>query len=245
MMVLRSSAFMFRRMLRNYVSLCILLLTPIALITVLGFLADDAMNEQLGILIKAEVAVTMIFAFQLFSGFNTMEYVKGDLMSSTKWRMYSLPLKIQQHAASILIACTVFSVLQGYIIVLYTQFMYGIDWGNHVFILLALLAVAFLSQLVFINIVLGVKVYKTAERLGTTFGLVSLLLAEVWFPLPDNVIFNFLSTYGNPLSLVENMVYATMTGENVESAIISIVIIITVSILLVILSSFLGRRRLV
>ncbi len=244
MIILRSSYFMFRRMLRNYVGFAILLLTPIALITLLGFLADDAVNEQLGILVKAEVAFTIIFAFQLFGGFYTMEYIKEDLLSSSRWRMYSLPIEIQWHAVSILLTSTIFNILQGYVIILYTQFMYSIDWGNHFFILLTLTAVALFSQLVFLNLVLGIKKYKTADRLGTTYGIAVLVVAGVWFPLPDNLVFNFLSTYGNPLSLGENMAYASMAGGNLEKGIISIGILLVSSIILLITSSYLGKRRL-
>lgn len=244
MILLRSSYFMFRRMLRNYVGFAILLLTPIALITLLGFLADDAVNEQLGIFVKAEVAFTIIFAFQLFGGFYTMEYIKEDLLSSSRWRMYSLPIEIQRHAVSILLTSTIFNILQGYVIILYTQLMYSINWGNHFFILITLAAVALFSQLLFMNLVLGVKEYKTADRLGTTYGIAVLVVAGVWFPLPDYPVFNFLATYGNPLSLGENMAYANMAGENLDKGFISIGILLVSSVILFITSSYLGRRRL-
>lgn len=243
-MVLRSSYFLMLRMLRNYVGWIIMLVTPVALITVLGFLADNALNEQLGITMKASVAATMVLAFQLFSGFFMMELMKSDLLSARKWRMYALPLQPHQHTLAILLVSTLFSALQGFIIVLYTFFMYDIDWGNLLYVVFVLIAVSLLSQLVFLNLVLGVSNYKTAERLGTTFGIVSLMIAEVWFTLPDNPIFNFLSTYGNPLSLGMNMIVANMTGDQITKAGISAGVVVAVAITLCIVATIIGRRKL-
>lgn len=243
-MVLRSSYFIFLRFLRNYIGMAILLLLPIALITVLGFLADDAVNESLGIPVKDEIVATMVLAFLMFGGFFTMEYVKGDLMSSMKWRMYALPYQPHKHAYAILISSTVFNVLQSLIIVIYTLFVYDVNWGNWGMVLLALFAVSTVIQLVYINFVLIFKNYKTAERLGTGFGLACIMLAEVWFPLPEGAIFHFLSTYSNPFSLGQNMFLAAMTGENVNIAMISLSVLVVSSIVLAISGAFFGRKRL-
>ncbi|WP_096199903.1 ABC transporter permease [Bacillus sp. FJAT-45350] len=244
-MILRSSYFILRRMLRNYIGMAILLVTPIALITVLGLIADGAVSEPLGIPMKDEVAVTMVFAFLMFGGFYTMEYIKGDLMSTMKWRMYSLPYQAHTHAYSILISSALFNVLQSFVIVIYTHFVYDVHWGNFGFVLLTLMVVSTLIQLVFINFVLGVKNYKTAERLGTGFGLACLMVAEVWFPLPDSAFFRFISTYSNPFSLGQNMIFGTITGENIDKAIISFVILIGLSIVLAMSAAYFGRRKLV
>ncbi|WP_339148500.1 MULTISPECIES: ABC transporter permease [unclassified Sutcliffiella] len=243
-MIVRSSYFILRRMLRNYIGMVILLVTPIALITVLGMIADDAVNESLGIPIQDEIAVTMVFAFLMFGGFYTMEYIRGDLMTSMKWRMYSLPYQAHKHAYSILISSSLFNVLQSFIIVVYTFFVYDVHWGNLAFVLLTLLTVSILIQFLFTNLVLGVNNYKTAERLGTGFGLVCLMLAEVWFPLPEGRLFHLLSTYSNPFSLGKNMIFANMTGENIDKALISFLILITSSILLAISAAYFGRRKL-
>ncbi len=243
-MIVRSSYFMFRRLLRNYLGMAILLLLPIALITVLGFVADDAVSDTLGIPIKDEVAITMVFSFLMFGGFFTMEYVKEDLMSSMKWRMYSLPYQAHQHTFSILISCTLFNVLQSFVIVIYTLFVYDVSWGNLGFVLLTIFTVSTVVQLVFVNFVLGVKNYKTAERLGTGFGLVSIMLSEVWFPLPKGAVFHFFSTYSNPFSLGRNMIFASITGEHIDKAIISFIVLIGLSIALALSAAYFGRRKL-
>ncbi|WP_232225545.1 ABC transporter permease [Oceanobacillus manasiensis] len=245
MMLMKASYFIFRRMLRDYIGMAILLLLPIALISVLALIADGAVSEPLGIPMMDEVAVTMVFAFIMFGGFYTMEYVRGDLMSSMKWRIYSLPYGIHNHAYAILISCSLFNVLQSLLVVFYTIFVYNVNWGNLGIVFFIILLVTAVIQLVFINFVLGVKKYKTAERLGTGFGLACLMLGEVWFPLPDGPFFSFLSTYSNPFSLGQNMIFATITGENIEKAIISLVIFIALALVLAITAVYFGRRKLI
>ncbi|MDT8861848.1 ABC transporter permease [Alkalihalobacillus sp. MEB130] len=243
-MVIRSSYYMFRRLFRNYIGMSILLLLPIALITVLGLIADNAVDDTLGIPMKDQVAVSMMLSFLLFGGFFTMEYVKEDLLSSMKWRMYSLPYPSHKHAYSILISCTLFNVLQSFLIVLYTLFVYDVNWGNLVFVFIILLTVATVVQFVFINFVLGVNHYKTAERLGTGFGLACLMVSEMWFPLPEGPFFQFLSMYSNPFALGQNMILATITGENIDKAIISFIILLVSAIVLAISGAYFGRRKL-
>lgn len=234
---------MLRRMLRGYLAMIILLVTPLALITVLGMIAGNAV-DQLGVPIMNGIAMTMILGFQLYGGFYTMEYIRDDLISPRKWRMYSLPYQAHQHAFSILLACSLFSALQGIVMVFFTQWVYGVDWGNIGLVLLIVFALSILSQLVFLALVLGIKNYKSAERLGTAYGLVSMALAGVWFPMPNSGILGFLSTYGNPLSLGQNAVYALMVGENMDKVIINLGILFAASILMSMVAAAIGRRKL-
>lgn len=243
-MILRSSYFMLRRMLRGYLALVILIGTPLALITVLGMVAGNAIDSNLGIPIMGYISATMILSFQFYGGFYTLEYIRNDLMTSSKWRIHSLPYSAHTHGFSILLACTLFSALQGLAMVLFTQQVYGVKWGNIGLVLLILITLATLSQLVFFNLLLGMKSYKNAERLGTAFGLVSTALAGTWFTMPDTGFWGFISTYGNPLSLGQNAVYAIMTGENMSKAIVSFGILVAASGVMAIIAIFLGKRRL-
>ncbi|MFB5664123.1 ABC transporter permease [Alteribacillus sp. HJP-4] len=244
-MIFRSSYFIVRRMLRDYVGMTILILTPIALISVLALLAGGVISESRGIPIRDEISVTMVFAFLMFSGFYTMEYVKGDLMSSMRWRMYSLPMEVYQHAYSILISSTLFSVLQSFTVVIFTIFVFGVYWGNLGIVLLILFVVSTVIQFLYITFVLWVNNYKTAERLGIGFGMACLLLSEVWFSFPENKAFQLLSSYSNPFALGQNMIFAAITGENIETALISLGLLIVSFIILALTAVYFGRRKLI
>jgi len=234
---------MIKRMLRGYLGLLILMGTPLALITVLGMVAGNGV-DQFGIPMIDGISLTMILAFQLYGGFNTMEYIREDLTSSKKWRMYSLPYGVHKHALSIIFSAILFSALQGLAMILYTQWVYGVNWGNIVVVILVLLLMSTLTQLIFFNFVILMKNYKNADRLGTAYGIVSIALAGVWFPMPKAGIFNFLSVYGNPLSLGRNVIYAFISGDGIDVAIISIGILFGASVITGIISMFNGRRKL-
>ncbi|WP_026477413.1 ABC transporter permease [Alkaliphilus transvaalensis] len=243
-MILRSSYFMLKRMLRGYVGLVMLTVLPLALITVLGLIAGNGVDEKLGIPIMDGIAITMVFATQLFGGNYSMEYIISDLLSSNKWRMNSLPYNSSIHAFAIVLSCTIFTALQGLVIVLFTQWVYGVNWGNIGLVIVVLLALSTLSHLAFVVLVLWMKNHKTAGNVSTWLGLISIVLAGVWFPMPETGILSVISTYGNPLSLSQNAVYAIITGDGISRGIVSVVILIASSLLMGIVATYLGRRKL-
>lgn len=215
------------------------------IITILAMISGNGFNERLGIPVIDGISITIIVSFQLFGGFYTMEYIKEDLFSAKKWRIYSLPYPVHLHAFSILITCTLFSALQGLVMVIYTQLVYGVNWGSIGLVLFVLVSLSLLTQLVFLMLAMGVKNFKHAERLGEVYGLGSMALAGVWFRLPDNALFNFLTTYGNPVSLGENAILSFVTQKNIDRGVLSLGILLAASAVMALLATILGRRKLV
>lgn len=244
-MLIRSGLFILRRMLRGYLALILLLVTPMAIISVLGLLTGDAVDPKLGIPIIDELIVTMIITFQLFGGLYTMEYIKNDLLSVTKWRLYALPYRIHQHAFSIILSSSLFSAFQGLILVYLTKWIYGVRWGNIVLVMLVLLLLSVLTQLVYLNLTIGLKNYKAAEGWATAYGLVSVGLAGVWFPMPDSGILNFLTNYGNPLSLGRNAIIASWIGGHGDLILLDILILCAALGVMSVTAIFLGKRKLI
>ncbi len=243
-MVLKSSYYMIRRMLRGYLGLAILVVLPIVVISVIGLVARDHFDETLGLPGMDVIALINILAFQLFGGNYTLEFLREDLFSAKKWRMYSLPYPVHLHAISILISSALFSALQGFVIVLFTHWVYNVNWGNLWLVLGLLLLFSTFTQMVYLLIALGIKSEKLGERLGEIYGLGSIALAGVWFSMPDIGIFNFLTMYGNPLSLARNVMLHVMTGRFQYEAILSLGILVVASVVMLAASAFLGRRRL-
>lgn len=241
-MILRSSYFMFRRMLRGYLAHVILVLLLLALITVLGLVAGDSVDSNTGIPFMDLISITQVFAFQFFGGFYTMEFIKSDLIESTKWRLYSLPYSAHEHAFSIIISASIFNMLQGLVIVIFSHFVYDVNWGNVGIVMVTLLALSILCQLVFLNCVLGIKNYKIAERAGTAFGLISITLGGVWFAIPNIGILNFITTYLNPFSLGERAIHAMILG-NIEGALLNIVILLIEAGIMAAIAIYIGRRK--
>ncbi len=242
-MILRSSYFMIRRMLRGYFAHLILIGLPLALITVLGLVAGNAVDSNTGIPFMDQIAITQIFAFQFFGGTYTLEFMRSDLIESTKWRMYSLPYSPHEHAFSIIISTSIFNMIQGLVMVVFTHFVYDVNWGNIGIVMLTLLAMSILTQLVFLSLILGVKNYKTAERAGTAFGIISIALGGVWFTMPDIGILNFITSYINPFSLAEGATYAVIWG-NMGDVLLNIGILIIEAVIMATIAIYIGRRKL-
>lgn len=242
-MILRSSYFMIRRMLRGYLAHVILILLPLALITILGLVAGDAVDSHTNIPFMDMISITQVFAFQFFGGSYTLEFMRSDLIESTKWRMYSLPYSPHEHAFSIIISTSLFNMLQGLVMVVFTHFVYNVNWGNIGIVMITLLALSILSQLVYLNCVLGIKNHKTAERAGIAFGLISITLGGVWFTIPDIGILNFITSYVNPFSLGEGAIYAVILG-NMGDALLYIGILLVEAVIMAAIAIYIGRRKL-
>jgi ABC-2 type transport system permease protein len=243
-MLLKSSCYMFRRMLRGYLGLAILVVLPLALISVIGLVVGDAVDPALGIPAIDGVVMVIIFAFQLLGGNYTLDFLRSDLFSPRKWRLQALPYPPFCHALSILISSSLFSAFQGFAMVLYTHWVYGVRWGSFLVILGLLLFFSAFNQLVYMLIALSVKTDKLGERLGEVYGLGSFALAGVWFQLPNTLVFNFLARYGNPLSLSRNVMLYIMTGRYGNEALYSLAILLLAATALVTASIYFGRRKL-
>lgn len=241
-MIFKLSTFVFKRIAKDLVSLSILFITPLVLITILGLVADDAINPRYHLPETYLVSLSMILAFQLFTGFYTLELMKEDILGKRKWRMLSLPLPIHQYLYAIILVTSLFSALQGFALAQYTAFVYGVSWGNPVILLAKLALFSTLIQLIYLNLALFLKKYKTMERVATGIGLGSILLGEVWFTFPDFWLFNLLSTYGNPYSLGENIFIDGMRGTFSTTGNLSIIVLLLLLVVLILMSSVRGKQ---
>lgn len=241
-LMLKMSFFTLKRILKDIVSLGILFITPMVLITILGMIADGAVNENLGIPQVDAIALNMILAFQLFAGFYTMELMKQDLLEKRKWRMMSLPIPIYRYMQSILLVTIFYGGLQSYLLTHFTRIFYDVNWGNQLQLIFAIFLISIVMQSIYLNIALSFKKYKTMERTALGIAFTSMFFGGVWFQLPDQAILNFLGTYGNPYSLAENVLLDGMRGQFSIEGILSIVFLGSLSLVLIILSSYLGRR---
>lgn len=242
-MLLRSSKFILKRVLRDIVSLGILFITPLVLITILGMISDGAIDENLGMNMNASVSLSMILAFQLFAGFYTLELMGKDLLKERKWRLKSLPMPLYHYAYSIIIVTTVYGGLQSYVLTHYTRIIYDVTWGNQGRLILVILLMSFVIQMIYLNLAIHLKNSKTMERSATTVSLISMFFGGVWFQLPDHSILNFMGTYGNPYSLAQNMLLDVMKSEYTTEGMVSVGLFVFLGIILLSISILQGRRK--
>lgn len=241
-MIIQISKYIFKRVLRDVVGLGILFFTPLVLITILGMISGNAFDEVLKIRRADSVALSMILAFQLFSGFYTLELMKQDLLESRKWKLKSLPIPLNRYMYSYILVTTLYGGAQSYVISLYTRFVYGVTWGNQGRLMLGILLISFVIQLIYLNIALFMQKYKSMERTATTIALLSMFFGGVWFQLPDQSVLDFMGTYGNPYSLAQNVLLDVMKSQATVEGLLSTIILVALGVLLLLSSELKGRR---
>lgn len=244
-MLFRSVYFILRRMLRGYLGYVYMIVVPLAIITINGLAVDGYYTDELGRSGMDMIAVGIIIGFQLVGGFFTMETIRSDCLTELKWRLYSLPYSVSVHAFSILISSTLFVALNGLVMVLFTHWVFGVEWGNIGWVVLVLIAVSLFTQLVFMLAVLGIRRYKVAELVGYAYVFGSMIMAGYFFvTAPDTAFVRFFNQYINPLALGETAIIGMMYEEQSGNVWLSIGLLLGGSALLMVLVTLLGRRRL-
>lgn len=241
MRVLSTVKFTLLRMLRNYITLLVLLVVPIVLLTVFYFILDDAAGVD-GISLMDHQAVGLVLTFQLFGGAIVMQYISTDFFTAFKKQLYMLPFNKTMYGFSILTGGTLFSVLLGIILMIYTHFLFDVSWGNWFWAIYVIILMAVLSSIVCLICTFSVKKFNVAERLSEVYGVGFVLLSGFLFPMPDNAFFDFMGSYGNPLTL-SLMSINEMKRSDAGEALFTSGILLGSIVVLFIVMIILGRRK--
>ena len=244
--MLRMGYYTFRRMIRGYLGLVLLVVVPMLLISVISLVSAYMHTATYnGVTLRGMdyAAVSFVLAFQLFGASYTMNFFQDDLLGERKWRLHSLPLNVQAYGISIVATSTLFNALQGLALILFTHWVFDVHWGSFGWALVVLATLAFFSQIVGLILILTLKSLKAAERASEVIGIGSMVLAGLVFPLPQGAPFEFLSTYGNPVSLGATAIFGMAYGSGAQ-AWISFGGLLAVSAALALWAAPLGRRKL-
>lgn len=236
------------RLRRSYIALLIglllLIAVPLCLIAIIGLVSGQLGPDAEDRTFLNWLSVSFVLSFQLFGGSYTLAYVQDDLFSGRKWRIRSLPLRLDTYVYSLIITTTVYNALHGLVLLLFTDWVFGVKWGSLWWSMLVIVIISLLSQLVCLVLILTVRNYKTAERLSEVYGIGSMIMAGMMFGLPDTPFFRFMSTYGNPVSLGQNAILVRAHEADHTLAYTCIGLLAAASVLLAAISVLLGRKKL-
>ncbi|GAK00474.1 ABC transporter permease [Geomicrobium sp. JCM 19055] len=229
------------RMSRDFITMLLLLVVPIILITVFSIILGEA-EGLTGTPIRDETVVLLVLGFQLFGGAITMNYVHQDLFAERKDRLLSLPMNTRLYGFTIMLAGIVYSIVLGVILIAYTALIFDVNWGNFMWALLVITLMSSLSSIICLVFTFSVNNFKIAERLSEVYGVGMILLAGMFFPMPDNALINTFNDYVNPLMLAYSSIDQVRDGGlsdgYVYAVLLSVLIIIAFGLLLLT-----GRRR--
>ncbi|KMK77924.1 ABC transporter permease [Alkalihalobacillus pseudalcaliphilus] len=242
MRVLQTIPFTFLRMSRDFVTLLLLLAMPIVLITVFYFILGGVTNEA-GYPAFYDTAIIMTLVFQLFGGSVVMHFIQEDLLTLRKQRFQISPLNRTMYAFSLALCGTLFSMILGFLLLVYTSMVLNVEWGNWLWVMFVVSLMAILSTIVSLICLFVVTNFKVSERLTEVYGVGFVILAGLFFPMPDHAFFTFINEYVNPLMLsVDAVLYAMqnqMTLAWQSLGILGAWLVVMFAVMYV-----LGRRRL-
>lgn len=228
------------RISRNWITLLLLFVVPIVLTTLFAIILADIERE--GVPVIDENNVILVLVFQLFGGAVVMSYIYYDLFTESRYRFQSLPMNTIIYGFTIMLVGTLYSIILGAILVGYTTLVWHVNWGNIVWSLFVIALMATLSSIVCLILTFSVKNFKIAERLSEVYGIGAVLLAGLFFPMPDNAVINWVNEYVNPLTLAYSAVdayrIADVTEAWINAGILGGLIVLTFVVMLL-----LGRRR--
>lgn len=212
MRVLQTIPFTFIRMSRDIITLLLLLAMPIVLMTVFYFILRDVDNAA-GYPAFYDTAIIMTLVFQLFGGSVVMHYIQDDLLRTRKQRFYIAPINRTMYAFTLTLCGTLFSLVLGFLLLIYTSMVLDVEWGNWLWVIFVIGLMAVLSTIVSLICLFAVKNYKVSERLTEVYGLGCVILAGLFFPMPDHAFFTFINEYVNPLMLSSDAVLYAIQDE--------------------------------
>ncbi|XID95169.1 multidrug ABC transporter permease [Paenibacillaceae bacterium WGS1546] len=242
MRVLSTVKYTALRMARSYIVLLLLLVVPIVLLTIFSFILSGSVTET-GEPYMFQTGLIQVLCFQLFGGSLVMHLIHNDLLAANKPRMSVVPFNKTMYAFSLVMCGTVFSIVLGVILMAYTQFVLGLVWDNWPWMIYIVSLMAVLSSIVCLIFTFSVKNHKLAERLSEVYGVGFIVLAGLFFPLPRNAFFDFMSSYGNPLGLSTGAIIE-MSRSNPGEAWLQANILLAAICVLFIVMVIAGRRRL-
>lgn len=101
---------------------------------------------------------------------------------------------------------------------------------------------ATLSSIVCLIFTFAVKNFKLAERLSEVYGVGAIVLAGLFFPMPNNAFFDFMGSYGNPLTLASAAIFEHQAG-NMDEVWLNVSILLGAIIVTFFLLLVVGRRK--
>lgn len=241
MRVLSTVRFTLLRMMRYYIVLLLLLVVPIALLTFFSWILSGAVMDN-GEPYINDTALSLVLCFQLFGGSVVMSMIHSDFFTENRIRIHVLPFNHTLYAFSIMLCGTLYSVMLGVIQMAYTEFVLGVQWHSWLWMVYLITLMSLLSSIVCLIFTFMVKSFKLAERLSEIYGVGFVVLAGLFFPLPDHPVFHFLGSYGNPLTLSTGAIREMSRSHTGEAWLQANILLITIVVLFIVML-VVGRRR--
>lgn len=190
-------------------------------------------------------AVTMIVMTLVFTGILTLFRISEDFLKPMGWRLKSTPVPISNTIAGNIFSNIMIGFGQTVIVLLFTKWVYGAEWGNNWWIILGtLFLLATFGHLLASTLVLGLRDENAANGVFFLFAMGLPFLAGAFHPsLIGGSIGQFLTTYGTPQSLAQTAIFSSIYGGDNGMIALCMGVLAVLSLILLSCTVLLARRR--
>lgn len=215
-----------------------LLILPLVLITFLSYVFSNGIVSS-GVpidisLVSTPLTIGAALTFQIYGAALSFETLGEDFFTPMQDRLLACPANPRKIIMSILSTCSIVSFLQTIVIIIFSMIVLDAKYSNiSIIIILMFLSVVF-NQLLGSVILFFAKKVSTASGVMTFYGIIAPMITEVYFPLPDNKIFNFIKRYLAPMGLTKTAITGAIQG-NVKDVILATIPLLVYIIVLFIL----------
>ena len=189
-------------------------------------------------------AITILVYILLIAGTNGIDLFNKGLLSDTGARIMTAPVSRFAQIGGLLAASTVTSFLQGMIPFVFSGVVYGVYWGERIWlVLLTLFTVALFSQAFSIFLLLLLR------NMGAAMGIMQAVMWLTTFVSNGYMKITFggqldkIFAYA-PNALAHTTIFGAIYGGNETKIMSSLAILFAMSVFLFMLAFICGRRRL-
>lgn len=200
----------FRRCSRDPFSLLVFIGLPVIISGILSYVYSRSQAGEIYVnganMVATHISIHMMLLFQLNGGLYLLNYLHYDLLRPMKWRLKATPCETHAVVLAAAFSCSVFTTLQGLLIVGFTSWLFDAYWGSFWITALTVLLISLISQLLSMLLLVLTRSVGTAEGISWALSTGMAILGGLMFTLPDNAFFRFMQTYGTPYSLARHAI---------------------------------------
>lgn len=241
--------FYITRMIRSWFGLFVFVVLPVLISAVISMIYSQNAVEEIYVngynMVSTYISIYMLLLFQLNGGTYLLDFINRDLLKEMKWRIRVSPNPHFIFIFICILACTIFTTLQGVLIIISSSLLLDVYWGNIWIAVCVVVLISIISQLLNMLFLLLTGNAGTAESLSWSLSTVMVVLGGAVFNLPDNVFFRFMKDYGSPYSLANRAILESgfLKTSRVGSWFYLILLLVIV-IILALVTIIIGRRKL-
>lgn len=237
-----------KRMLRSWFGLFVFVVLPVIIAAVISFIYSGNAEGEIYVngynMVATYISIYMMLLFQLNGGIYLLDFINRDMIKEMKWRIRVSPNPPFLFIFVCIIACTVFTTLQGILIIGSSALFLNAYWGNIWIAVGVIVLISVISQLMNMLFLILTGNAGTAESLSWSISSAMVVLAGAIFTLPDNRFFQFMKEYGTPYSLARSAILESGFLKSKDNGSwFYIIALSAVVILLALMVIIMGRRK--